>query len=849
MVPFSSTETEPQDVTWAPATPREPAFDAACRVAERLFGMPLALVSLLEADRRHFEVCSGSEVQHVSLDVAFCSHTILSDDVMVVEDTASDPRFADNPHVAGMHRIRFYAGAPLVLADGVRVGALSVMDFTPRTFSADDRAALQDLATGIVATLRLRHANSRRAAQESARAVSEIRYRTLAEALPHKVWVTRTDGTALYVNERMRAYHGLDPTTFAARVGLQHPRDMARLAQIRNEAVAVGAPYEAEARLRRHDGVYRWHRITMNPIRTDATGAVTEWIGTSLDIHDIISAQERLMETTQLLQLAQEAAEAGSFEWNATRRVGRLSGESGRLLGIDNIEAVSFEDFTARVDPLDHAAIERATADAVERGEPYRVEFRVNRPDGGVRWIMAVGRLERDPETGDDRILGLNIDITARKEAERRAERMARHDALTDLPNRTLFRETLDRAMTAAREQGESVALLCLDLDRFKAVNDTLGHPVGDALLRAVAGRLAGQIRDGDLLARIGGDEFAVLQVGAPQPDAARLLAQRLLGCLSTPVSVGERDLSVGLSIGVALAPNDARDADTLFKNADLALYRAKQEGRGSARFFEAAMDAAVRARQELEVDLREAVAREELDVHFQPALDLETGTITGFEALLRWTHPVHGPIGPDRFIPIAEETRLIVPIGDFVLRRACAVAATWPDPIRVAVNVSAVQFESTDLPARVSAALAATGLSPERLELEITETVLVRDAEQVLRTLSALRALGVRIALDDFGTGYSSLSYLRRFGFDRLKIDRSFIRDMHDPDTAAIVRAMVGLGAHLGIAITAEGIETPEQLERVRAEGCSEAQGFLIGRPAPADELRRWLPDSVRAA
>ena len=976
-------------------TAPEPDFDALCRSAARLFRTPIAVVSLMEEHHQWFKARCGLDADGTPRDVAFCRFTILGDDPFVVEDALADGRFRDNPLVTGAPHVRFYAGVPLVLAPEIRVGSLCVIDTAPRRFTQEDRAALQDLAAAGVAQLRLRAAHLRqaddeaeRAAEQAALVANEVRYRALAEALPHKIWVTGSDGRTLYANQRMRAYHGDVPMTFADRVALHHPRDAARLAAVREAGVAARRTYEATGRLRRADGVYRWHRMTMTPIRYGAGGAVAEWLGTSLDIDDLVRDKDRLIEATQLLQLAQEAAEAGSFEWRVAQKEARLSRDSRRLLGLpeDGPDPVPEEVFACRVDQRDIAGIREAGRRSVETGAPYRVEFRVPLEDGATRWIMAVGRAVYDAESGARRILGLNIDITerklaeealqrsqarlreseerltfaleatndglwdwnvetgsgwfserwatmlgyrpeeiashvsawealvhpddkpavkaalnahleggtaiyesehrvrhkdgtwrwildrgkvvsrgddgrplravgthtditARKEAERRAERMARHDSLTDLANRACFRERLDDALARARETGESVALLCLDLDRFKTVNDTLGHPVGDALLRAVAGRLAGQVRGGDLIARLGGDEFAVLQVGAAQPEAARSLAQRLVDALATPISVAGRDLSVGLSIGVALAPQDGVDADALFKNADLALYRAKGEGRSTFRFFEAQMDAAERARQELEIDLRQALAREELDLHFQPALDVATGAITGFEALARWTHPVHGPIPPDRFIPLAEDTKLISPLGDWVLRRACAVAATWPAPTRVAVNVSAVQFDRDDLPAIVADALARSGLAPERLELEITETVLIRESDAVVRTLHALRELGVRIALDDFGTGYSSLSYLRRFAFDRIKIDRSFIREMDHPDTAAIVRAMVGLGARLGIAITAEGVETEAQLASVKAEGCSEAQGWLIGRPASADAARALLEARRRAA
>ena len=387
------------------------------------------------------------------------------------------------------------------------------------------------------------------------------------------------------------------------------------------------------------------------------------------------------------------------------------------------------------------------------------------------------------------------------------------------------------------------MAVLCLDLDRFKPVNDTLGHPVGDALLRAVAARLLACVREGDTAARLGGDEFAVLQAGAGQPEAAGALARRLVEALSAPYEVLGHQVVVGASVGVALAPGDGRDPDELLKRADMALYRAKADGRGTFRSFEPGMDARLQARRLLELDLRKALAAGELELHYQPLVDLRTGAVSALEALLRWRHPARGLVPPGEFVPLAEEIGLIVPVGGWVLRRACADAAGWPGGVRVAVNLSAAQFRGRELVAAVVGALAAAGLAPARLELEITETVLLRDGEATLATLRELRALGVRIAMDDFGTGYSSLGYLRSFPFDKIKIDRCFVRDLGaSADCEAIVRAVTGLGGSLGIATTAEGVETEEQLERLRAEGCDEAQGFHLGRPMPAADVRALL-------
>jgi diguanylate cyclase (GGDEF)-like protein/PAS domain S-box-containing protein len=434
-------------------------------------------------------------------------------------------------------------------------------------------------------------------------------------------------------------------------------------------------------------------------------------------------------------------------------------------------------------------------------------------------------------------------DITEWQKAQAQISHMARHDALTNLPNRRLFRERLEDALRRIT-RGEQVAVFCLDLDRFKEVNDSLGHPVGDELLKEVARRLSECVREGDTVARLGGDEFAIVLVGSELRVAeTSALANRLSEAISAPCTIQDHQLIIGATLGISVAPDDGSDPDQLLKNADMALYRAKGDGRGSYRFFEAGMDARAQARRFLELDLRTAISRGEFEVYYQPLLDIKTNSIICFEALLRWNHPQRGLSLPSEFISLAEETGLIIPIGDWVLRTACADAARWPRDVRVAVNISPAQFKSRNLVASVSTALSAAGLAANRLELEITESVLLQDTEATLATLHKLRALGLRISMDDFGTGYSSLSYLRSFPFDKIKIDRSFVSELAvRGDSMAIVRAVTGLGRSLGISTTAEGVETSEQLALLRSEGCNEVQGYLFSPARPAAEVDKML-------
>ena len=445
-----------------------------------------------------------------------------------------------------------------------------------------------------------------------------------------------------------------------------------------------------------------------------------------------------------------------------------------------------------------------------------------------------------------DTLMAVVQDATELHLAEARIALMVRHDALTKLPNRILFRERMEQAI-AMIGRGMTFALMCLDLDKFKQVNDTLGHPVGDALLVAVADRLKACVREGDTVARLGGDEFAIIQIDMRQADDANVLAQRIIAAFREPVDVDGHRIMTGVSIGVAVAPGDGVLHGTLMRNADIALYLAKAEGRGSARFFEAEMDARIHTRLVLEQDLQGAVGRNEFELYYQPLVSLVRNRIVGFEALLRWHHPLRGVVSPLEFIPVAEETGLILAIGEWVLRTACHEAKNWPDDIGVAVNLSPVQFRKDDLVATVQAALAASGLRPERLELEITESVFLRDTDGTLKALNQFRAMGIGVALDDFGTGYSSLGYLRSFPFTKIKIDQSFVRDMTtNKDSATIVSAVTSLGKCLGMATIAEGVETLEQLNRLRETGSTQAQGYLFSRPRPASEVP-WLIDRLR--
>ena len=470
-------------------------------------------------------------------------------------------------------------------------------------------------------------------------------------------------------------------------------------------------------------------------------------------------------------------------------------------------------------------------------------------PSGETRIATTTRMPIRDAQGQTQYLLTVMEDRTHRKRAEAQIARLVHHDLLTGLPNRAAFIACIDATIETAAKDGHSFALMCLDFDRFKEVNDVYGHAAGDELLHQLSTRLQATA-GGAFLARLGGDEFVVIATDEEQPAAAEAMADRMLAAVNEAIPVNGHSVNIGLSIGVAIFPVDGADSATLVSNADAALYRAKAEGRGTFRFFEAGMDQKLRERRALQQELRSAIERGELALHYQPQARI-SGEIIGFEALVRWHHPQHGIIPPNTFIPLAEESGLIVEMGEWIMREACREAAAWPTPLQIAVNLSPVQFHHGDLPGLVHTVLLETGLPPSRLELEITEGVLIDDFSRAVATLRRLKALGVRIAMDDFGTGYSSLSYLQSFPFDKIKIDQSFISNLgRNAQSATIVRAVIGLARGLELPVLAEGVETKAQLAFLAEESCDEIQGYLIGRPVPIDgqAARVGRPTKARA-
>ncbi|MBI3978687.1 MAG: EAL domain-containing protein [Chloroflexi bacterium] len=562
----------------------------------------------------------------------------------------------------------------------------------------------------------------------------------------------------------------------------------------------------------------------------------------------VVEHNAELAEANERLRLQAVSIASAANAIFITDRRGRIEWVNAAFTQLSGYSAAEAVGQTPRLlksgahDPLFYADIWQT----ILAGEIWRGEVVERRKNGSLYTVRQTITPLRDAHGAVSHFVAIHEDITAQKQAEERIRHLAHYDALTDLPNRVLFRDRLHQAIAQARRFERLVGVAFVDLDRFKTINDTLGHDVGDLLLKAVARRLTGCLRAGDTVARLAGDEFTLILPGLAEARDAGAVAQRILDSLAQPFRLGGYEAYTGASIGIALYPLDATDPDRLVTNADATMYRAKEQGGNCYQFFTAEISARAIERLALESSLRHAVERNELVLHYQPQVDATTGQIVGMEALLRWQHPRLGPVLPAQFIPIAEETGLIVPIGEWVLRTACRQNRAWQEagfpPLRVAVNLSTRQFKR-DVVGTVARVLEETGLDPGYLELEITESVIVQEAEAVGGALHALKAMGVRLSIDDFGTRYSSLAYLKRFPIDTLKIDRSFVRDITtDRDDAAIATAIIALAQRLELKVVAEGVEEPEQVRFLRAHGCTEIQGYLCSRPLPAGEMARLL-------
>ncbi|WP_084455782.1 sensor domain-containing phosphodiesterase [Novosphingobium rosa] len=795
----------------------ESDFDELTRLAAAALGVACAAVSLLDDKRQWYKSRHNIPFEETPLDVAFCIHTVAARETLVVPDATLDPRFCDNPHVVAEDGIRFYAGVPLIVSSGHCLGTFCVFDTRAR-------AGLDEAQLGLLADL-ARLATDLIEARRFNR-MGEIAVKVV-DATSDAVLAVDAEGKIVYWNPAAEAMFG-----HAARDVLGHGIALMLPGGLPEPGGATASRREVLAC--RADGADFPVELTVAPwVQGNAGGiaAILRDIGHRKALQrDHEHAKAFLANVVTNLPAMLFVKDVQSRRYLVVNQAGEkvIGREATEMVGRTDLEL--FPEYGAGYEARDSAA---AASDG-----PHIFESAFVRDDGETVHLRTIRKLIDGPDRSGQYILGISEDVTQIRQQEAEVLRLAHYDTLTGLLNRASFTDRIHRMV----QERAPFAMLSIDLDRFKAVNDMFGHPVGDAVLVQVAERLTAVVGDAEWVARIGGDEFFAILPGENLRDRAAHVADAIVRRLGAPF-VTERGVAhLGASIGVVLMPEDGATTEHLRENVDLALYRAKMNGRSGVCFFNSAMDAAAQDRRSVARDLRQAVANGEIALAYQPLICTQTGEVTSAEALARWTHPDRGPIRPDIFIPMAEEYGLIDALGEQLLRKACIDAQTWPEPLCVAVNLSPLQFLSNRLIATVREALDVSGLAPQRLQLEVTEGLLIRDVDRTFAQLEQLRALGIQILIDDFGVGYSSLSYFQRFIFDKVKIDKSFINDIATSSAArAIVQAVVGLGQELGMAVVAEGVENEEQMGLLVSLGCTHLQGYLFSHPISAKALGRF--------
>ncbi|MBZ0157399.1 MAG: EAL domain-containing protein [Alphaproteobacteria bacterium] len=685
---------------------------------------------------------------------------------------------------------------------------------------------------------------------EQALRESEERFRLIADTMPNLAWTARPDGEVDYWNRYGLEYTGLPEMgggkewSFA----VIHSEDRQAAKDAWEKAVQTGTPYEKEHRLRRFDGAYRWHFSRGVPVRNGG-GRIIKWYGTTTDIHELREeTQQRLRESEERFRMVAEASRTMVYAIEVESGTMSVTRGLDELLGYRQEEIpLSRTWWLSRIHPDDVLLCKEQFKDSEAKGLDFSLEYRVRHKGEHYITVQDTGRVVRNNTGQVVRIVGGVIDITERKQMEATIRHQAHYDLLTGLPNRTLFLGHLTFALSQAHRSQKQLAVMFLDLDRFKTINDTLGHATGDKLLQEVAGRVRLSIRKTDTAARIGGDEFLILLSQVSHPEDVSRIAEKITATFEKPFSVNGYTFYTTASIGISIFPEDGEEAEILIKNADIAMYHAKEEGRNNYQFYSPEMNIRTLERMILENDLRRTLRQGELELFYQPQYNIATGKIVCTEALIRWRHPRLGLLRPAQFLPLAEEMGFILSIDEWVLRTACAQNKALQDagcpPTCVAVNLSARQFKQAHLEETVSRALQETGLDPKWLAIEVTETIAMGDIEQTISNLKKLSALGIHFSIDDFGTGYSSLSYLKRLPIRKLKIDKSFIRDMTlDTDDQAIVNAIISMAHSMDLKVVAEGVETGEQLSLLRSMGCDEVQGYVGSHPVPAEEYEHLL-------
>lgn len=830
---------------------REPVFDSIVEMARDRFEVPICLISLVDEDRQWFKAECGLGIEGTPRELAFCNYTIVNNRPLIVEDATRDARFANNALVTGAPYIRFYAGVPLMVANDLNVGSFCIIDRRPRTLSESDIRHLTSFASIVVRLLsqsrnvkRMERLTQELGAGRTTLARRNSDLRMMSSLAKIGEWSLNLANQEVFWSSEVRRIHEVSDDyrpTIEGAVDFYPEAVRQKLKDGLNGCIETRQPWDAELPFVTAKDNSRWVRVYATAFEED--GKVTKLVGAFQDITEAVEAREELTALGKRLELAAESASIGLWEWSVSNGGSFWNHPAWwHYLGFEQAPVARPD---AEADTFIHpddlpAMLANRKAFVTSRSAQLVNEFRHLDGSGAWRWVSSIGRGTKFDSAGNMiSAAGVYIDIHERKLAAERVNYAARHDTMTGLVNRAEVKRLFIERKQKTWPDADRLAIIVVDLDRFKHVNDTFGHAAGDAVLTSIADRLRRLVHSDDIVARLGGDEFAIV-LGGGDTDRARTaaIAGRIVSDLSAPIAFEGRNLQVGASVGIAFAPGHGEDFDTLIRNADAALYKVKLNGKNSFRFFDDDIAAEAAAGRGLEIDLRNALPRGELALHFQPQIRLSTGEVTAVEALLRWHHPVRGMIGPDQFMSVAEESGLIVPIGQWAIEQACVIAATWDKPLIVSVNVSPAQLGNANIVRVVSNALASSKLPPHRLEIELTESTFLQNDDGQLAELRELHKLGVRLALDHFGVGYASLAYLRKLPLNKIKIDKSFVADiLTNAHSAAIVHAVIGLACTLGIETTAEGIETAAQATIVRASACTNGQGYFFGHPLSAEE------------
>ncbi len=814
-------------------TPPEAAFDDLVRRAQEAAHAPMAWLAFDDGSREWVKAGAGIAFRELEGARRICSPGEAPSVPVEVED-AEAAGLRAHPLVAGEPRLRSFLAMPLVTADGHAVGALVVADRVPRRFDAATRTAIENLASVAMARLEARAQSGRgaeafAAGERTQEALEQLaREREFADAviqgLPGMFYLFSREGEMLRWNARLQAATGYTNLEIASLRPLDFiaPADRGAVEAAIREIVEQGREVTLEAELMDKAGGRRPYVFTGKPLRVAGDTCV---MGFGRDITERKRAEEQTLRAKERLDLALTGSSLALWDWDLrSNRVYFNEGWAALVGGDRRREAtVAWDEVRGWNHPDDANLYEAAVANAVQGvSEEFECEYRVRHASGEWIWIHSRGKVTQRDEAGRaTRMTGTSTNVSKRKEAEERAEYLATRDALTGLPNRVLLHDRLEQGIVNAARNRAGFAFMFIDLDRFKTINDSLGHDVGDELLKRVAARLTACVRASDTVARLGGDEFAVIVENLRDTDdeGAQQVAEKMIAAMAEPMLIGSQHLNTSCSIGISLYPADGRDSATLMKHADVAMYYAKEKGRNNYRFFSAEMNQRAQERLSIENYLRLALRRNELVLHYQPRVRMADGALMGVEALVRWLHPRRGLLPPERFIDVAEDSGLIVPIGEWVLQQACQQARGWQRRLggefKVSVNLSVGQVADAERLFRaVEGALAAAGMEPTLLELELTESMLMQSLAEKAALLNRLGGLGVGISIDDFGTGYSSLSYLKTLPVDAIKVDSSFVRDIGvDPNDEAIVRAIIAMAHSLKLLVIAEGVETGAQL------------------------------------